>query len=160
MRSPGITPTCSSHKTDEAKKKVGGKSGLQIRKRVFLKRYGPGEKVSREQWGRTVSLHCSGCFVSLTVTNSKVYKSKLQWRCTLAWAVTSPTPFNTTQPTHGCSLIRLDFAFPVSAKGTVAHNSSYPRNLYRSFTSQIIQLTASACQFFVYNTGATKHAGN
>lgn len=83
MCSPGITPTCSSHNSDEAKKK-GGKSGLQISKRVFLKRYGPGEKVSREQWGRTVSLHCSGCFVSLTVTNSKVYKSKLQWRCTLA----------------------------------------------------------------------------
>lgn len=140
------------------KKKVGGKSGLQINKHVFLKCYSPGEKVSREQWGRTVSLHRSGCFVSLTVTNSKVYKSKLQWRCTLAWAVQPAQPPSTQLSQHMAarwSAWTLLFKYPQREQWLTT-----PRNLYGSFTSQIIQLTASACQFFVYNTGATKHEGN
>lgn len=119
------------------------------------------QKVSREQRGRTDSLHCSGCFVSLGNTDSHKFQT-LQVKTPIAMRSSmSPQP---VQPTHDCFLAeRLGFLFPlnsVSAKGTEAPNSSCPRNIHRCFTSRIIKLTASACQLCVYNSEATKHRGN
>lgn len=45
-------------------------------------------------------------------------------------------------------------------KGTESLSCSYPGNIYRSSTSHIRPLTSSACQFFVYHSGPTKHKGN
>lgn len=137
---PGITARCSS---------------------VFLKRYRPwwvtSQKAGRGPCGWTVSLRRS---VSLTVTDSKVYKSKLQVRRTVARALTSPDPLR-----HNSANTRLR----ADQARLCSQRSQREQRASAAVTQEIFigPLHLTSCRwhhqpvsFFVWNTGPTKHKGN
>lgn len=123
---------------------------------VFLKHNGWSEwHQGRSDWGQmgqTDWLHYSGCFVSLDSTDSQ---KRLQIK--MPPAMHSGMTSHQAQPNQDCFLTRPDFYFFYISKVYIRpSNSSQSRNIYRSFTSQITQLTASAHHPCVYNTEATK----
>lgn len=147
---PGRTSRCKTQQL-LSKRRVRGTRSARQQARVF-----GGGKVSGEEWGQVDSARRPGCsFVPPTVTNSKVYKSKLQRQCAVAWAQPPPTPPRSAGTWLAAAVQAPPRFLQHQQWEERLKTSRNPRNIYRSVTSRSTQMTTSACRLSVYRAGAT-----